>query len=163
MSILLADMASGLQLAAGLNLASAVLMQTHRQNMERYSDFIAYARDVVGPQAPNDEARDRISQRAAQLEQGLLDARFRPYPILKRLSVLCLVSGTVSTVCLFIPAFCQAYGLPIWSALTLAVGCFLPVVLSLFYVEYIRRTTQRHLEPLKGRLGQTIREELNAS
>lgn len=131
----LADLSSLLQLAAGLSLAGAVIIQYHNNLFAPEESYIEYARSVVSPRVNEKNAYEELQHAIASLENVVLTHKFAPVKTLNRLVVLNIISGIISTFLIALPAFHFLQQVPFYVAAIISTTCFAPLVLSLFFVK----------------------------
>lgn len=157
----LMDLSSVLQLAAGLNLAAGVVMQWHKIFLSPREEYVAYIRTVVLPRISRRESRELVEEITAELESVILQSRFSPYPLIKRLARLCIMSGVISAALLAMPAFYPPTLLSRISAFVILLGSFAPIALSLAYVALTHRNRDKKIKTVMDRLQNTVSQSLS--
>lgn len=130
----LADLSSLLQLAAGLCLAGAVIIQYHNNLFAPEEAYIEYARSVVSPFVSDKDAYEELQHAIAFLENIVFENKFAPTRTLDRLVGLNIISGSISTILIALPALHFLEQVPFYVAAIISIACFAPLVLSLLFV-----------------------------
>lgn len=159
----LGDLASLLQLAAGLSLASAVVIKRHLDYLKPQQEYLDFARTVVMPRVKNQMILERLELAAARFEGSILTTRFEPSSILNRLAVLNLLSGIISTVLLALPAFQVINVISVSTAFVVALGAYVPLALSLSYGQFIRSGFTKKLAASRETLSKEIQSGLSSA
>lgn len=154
----LLDLSSAVQLAAGLNLASGVILSRHMSIVSGQQEYIDYVRNVVSPRSSDPQLRERLDNRIASLEQEVLKLRFSP-PI-NILSKLCLIAGVACVIALIIPPFFRPSLMDEKVALCLLLLMYVPIPLSFYIVEMSSKKHKRNIDLEKEYVQKIVHEML---